>query len=84
MNFKWWAGDNKICSEGNMELYLVIILLSCARAGGLEAQAAPGSDQFDVIGDQDALHWNNLEDLAELEKNAEYSIKVIILTMNRW
>ena len=68
-----------------MELYLVIILLSCAKAGGLEAQAAHGSDQFDVIGDgdQDSLPWNNLEDLAELEKNAEYSIKVIILTMNR-
>ena len=68
-----------------MELYLVIILLSCARAGGLGAQAAHGSDQFDVSGDGDqaSLPWNNLEDLAELEKNAEYSIKVIILTMNR-
>ena len=68
-----------------MELYLVIILLSCAKAGGLGAQAAHGRDQFDVSGDGDqaSLPWNNLEDLAELEKNAEYSIKVIILTMNR-
>ena len=68
-----------------MELYLVIILLSCAKAGGLGAQAAHDSDQFDVSGDGDqaSLPWNNLEDLAELEKNAEYSIKVIILTMNR-
>ena len=34
-------------------------------------------------GDQDSLPWRDLEELAELERNAEYTIKVIVLTMNR-
>ena len=34
-------------------------------------------------GDQNSLPWKDLEELAELERSAEYTIKVIILTMNR-
>ena len=34
-------------------------------------------------GDQNSLPWTDLEELAELERSAEYTIKVIILTMNR-
>ena len=34
-------------------------------------------------GDQNSLPWRDLEELAELERSAEYTIKVIILTMNR-
>ena len=71
-----------------MKFHLLILLLSLAKAEGLEEQ---GDDQYDVRkGDlseggveQDSLPWENLEELAELERKAEYTIKVIILTMNR-
>ena len=70
-----------------MEFHLLILLLSLANA----ATNAGSDDQYDVRkGDlseggveQDSLPWENLEELAELEKKAEYTIKVIILTMNR-
>ena len=70
-----------------MEFHLLILLLSLANA----ATNAGSDDQYDVRkGDlseggveQDSLPWDNLEELAELEKKAEYTIKVIILTMNR-
>ena len=32
---------------------------------------------------EDYLPWDNLTQLAELEQTADYSIKVIVLTMNR-
>ena len=41
------------------------------------------TDESDDGVEQDSLPWSNLEELAELEKKAEYTIKVIILTMNR-
>ena len=79
-----------------MESHLLLLLLSFARAGrGLKE----ASDQYNVKrddlsegilgqesgegGGQDSLPWSDLEELAELEKNAEYTIKVIVLTMNR-
>ena len=70
-----------------MEFHLLILLLSLANA----ATNAGSDEQYDVRkGDlseggveQDSLPWDNLEELAELEKKAEYTIKVIILTMNR-
>ena len=71
-----------------MEFHLLILLLSLANAG----TNAGSDDQYDVRkGDlseggveQDSLPWDNLEELAELERKAEYTIKVIILTMNRY
>ena len=81
-----------------MEFHLMLVLLfSFAKAGrGLKEQAINyDSDQYNVKrgdlsegilgegGDQDSLPWSNLEELAELERNAEYTIKVIVLTMNR-
>ena len=78
-----------------MEIHLLILLLRFAKAE--EQVTHAGSDhQYDIgdmrrrgdIGDsdgveQDSLPWENLEQLAELEREAEYTIKVIILTMNR-
>ena len=81
-----------------MEFHLMLVLLfSFAKAGrGLKEQAINyDSDQYNVKrgdlsegilgegGDQDSLPWSDLEELAELERNAEYTIKVIVLTMNR-
>ena len=79
-----------------MEFHLLILLLSFAKAEE-QATHAGSDDQYDIgdmrrrgdIGDsdgvqeQDSLPWANLEQLAELEREAEYTIKVIILTMNR-
>ena len=67
-----------------MEFHLLILLLSFAKAArGLKEQAThDGSNDGGAV-EQDSLPWINLEELAELEKNAEYTIKVIILTMNR-
>ena len=54
-----------------------------------DGNRSEGIVRTDEIGDggggveQDSLPWSNLEELAELEKKAEYTIKVIILTMNR-
>ena len=82
-----------------MEFHLLVVLLICfAKAGrGLKEEATHyDSDQYNVrrddlsegilgkeSADQDLLPWSDLEELAELEKKAEYTIKVIILTMNR-
>ena len=76
---------------------LLVLLFSFAKAGrGSKEQAINyDSDQYNVKrgdlsegilgegGDQDSLPWSDLEELAELERNAEYTIKVIVLTMNR-
>ena len=72
-----------------MEVFLLVLLFGLAHTG-------KDGEQFDRRQDfakkedndeqrgEDSFPWNNLEQLAELERSAEYSIKVIVLTMNRW
>ena len=72
-----------------MEVFLLVLFFGLAHTG-------KDGEQFDRRQDfakkedneeqrgEDSLPWNNLEQLAELEKSSEYSIKVIVLTMNRW
>ena len=71
-----------------MEVFLLVLLFGLAHTD-------KDGEQFDRRQDfakkedneeqrgEDSLPWNNLEQLAELERSAEYSIKVIVLTMNR-
>ena len=71
-----------------MEVFLLVLLFGLAHTG-------KDGEQFDQRQDfakkedndeqrgEDSFPWNNLEQLAELERSAEYSIKVIVLTMNR-
>ena len=71
-----------------MEVFLLVLLFGLVNTG-------KDGEQFDRRQDfakkeenekqrgEDSLPWNNLEQLAELERSAEYSIKVIVLTMNR-
>ena len=71
-----------------MEVFLLVLLFGLAHTG-------KDGEQFDRRQDfakkedndehrgEDSFPWNNLEQLAELERSAEYSIKVIVLTMNR-
>ena len=71
-----------------MEVFLLVLLFGLVNTG-------KDGEQFDRRQDfakkeenekqhgEDSFPWNNLEQLAELERSAEYSIKVIVLTMNR-
>ena len=71
-----------------MEAFLLVLLFGLVHTG-------KDGEQFDRRQDfakkedndeqrgEDSFPWNNLEQLAELERSAEYSIKVIVLTMNR-
>ena len=85
--------------EFHLLLILLVSFAKAARGLKEQPTTYDGSAQYDVrrdgnrsegivrtdeIGDgDDSLPWSNLEELAELEKKAEYTIKVIILTMNR-
>ena len=72
-----------------MEVFLLVLLFGLVHTGKDGEQFdqrqdfAKKEDNYEQRG-EDSFPWNNLEQLAELERSAEYSIKVIVLTMNRW
>ena len=71
-----------------MEAFLLVLLFGLVHTGKDGEQFdqrqdfAKKEDNVEQRG-KDSFPWNNPEQLAELERSAEYSIKVIVLTMNR-
>ena len=71
-----------------MEVFLLVLLFGLVHTGKDgelfdRRQDFAKKEENEEQRGEDSLPWNNLEQLAELERSAEYSIKVIVLTMNR-